>query len=86
MIPCKENSCLKFPICQGKITIFCTTLFKYLRSVENEIEVYEILYKLIDCYRDKYEDQKYMDKIKYDAPIFNSKRLMDKIGEDNTNG
>ena len=85
MIPCQEDSCLKFSVCRHNITIFCTDLYNYLEDVKNEEEVYSIFYMLIDCYRDRYEGQKYMDKVRDGAPIFNSKRLMDKIEKDNTN-
>ena len=84
MIPCKENGCLKYPICQSRVTIFCTLLYNYMyENNDNWLDGFESLKNLIDLYRDKYEGQPYMDKIRDGAPIINSTRLMDKVEKDN---
>lgn len=81
MIPCKEDKCLKFPICKNQRTIFCTPLYNYLYcKIQYQDEGYSILTKLVDCYRDKVDLTKsYVVNIKDASPIINAKRLMEEM-------
>lgn len=74
MIPCKETKCLKQAICKTKRTIFCTLLYQYLYSNnENWHDGFESFPALIDLYRDPI-DNKYHEAFQ-GAPIINAVRL-----------
>jgi hypothetical protein len=38
MIPCKEQKCLKFPMCLAKKFIVCTELYKYYKEMYQVIK------------------------------------------------
>lgn len=81
MIPCKENGCLKYPICKSKTTIFCTPLYNYMyQNNENWHDGFNSLQNLIDVYRDR---NIVNSSLFEGAPIINSTRLMDKVAKDN---
>ena len=82
MIPCKEIKCLKEAICKTKRTIFCTKLYQYLYSNnENYQDGFDAFPILIDVYRDRAD--LVLNGTMNGAPIMCGARLIKEMEKNN---
>lgn len=67
MIPCKENKCLKYPVCKHKVAIKCDDLREYYKKLESNI-FSKIISAIIDVESAEAHESKVRKKINQTLP------------------